>query len=323
MNTELDAISSPLSAGQVERIGLAIADARSQNTRLAYASSMRSFRAWCEANAQPSLPTNPAVVSAYLVDLADVGRSLSTIELAVSAIGAAHRDAGHAADPCHHRGVRTVMQGLKRRYAGVPRRQAHALTVPELKRILGGIDRSTTAGRRDSAMLLLGLTLALRRSEICALRRSDITLSAEGVTARIVQSKGDQLGVGQTIGSPAGHGDTDVVAALRKWIAVSGGRGPDAGLFCRVDRNDVVLPGGLSPQSINAIFQKRCAAVGLDVPNLSVHGLRSGHIDAVLRGGASIESVQRVTRHKSVDTLLIYSRTLNAIADGSGAALGL
>ena len=320
---ELDPIpSTPLTADQVARIERAVEDSKSPGTRRAYASAMRTFAAWCSANGQPHLPTSPGVVAAYLTERAAAGYSVSTLTVALSAIRGAHLAGGHR-DPAAHHGVTTVMAGLRRRLGTAPGHQAHALTTGELRRILAGIDRTTPAGKRDAAILVFGLASAMRRSEIVALRRSDLQLSTEGILVRVRRSKGDQSGAGATIGLPCGsHRETDPVRTVRQWLGVRGG-GPADPVFTRVSRTGAVLAGGLSAQSVNAILQTRASAAGLDVPGISAHGLRAGHVTEALRGGARLEAVQRITRHKRLETLLVYARTVDAIADSSAGALGL
>ena len=320
---ELEPIAAtPLTPDQVGLIQQAVEDSKSPGTRRAYASAMRTFAAWCAATGQPHLPTSPGVVAAYLTERAAAGYSVSTLTVALSAIRDAHLTGGHR-NPAAHHGVTTVMAGLRRRLGTAPGHQAHALSTGELRRILAGIDRTTPAGKRDAAILVFGLASAMRRSEIVALRRADLQLSAEGILIRIRRSKGDQAGAGATIGVPRGeHQDTDPVRAMRQWLGARGG-GPADPVFTRVSRTGAVLVGGLSAQSVNAILQRRASAVGLDVPGISAHGLRAGHVTGALKGGARFEAVQAVTRHKKLETLLGYAHTVNAIAESSAGALGL
>ena len=148
-------------------------------------------------------------------------------------------------------------------------------------------------------------------------------LSTDGALIRIRRSKGDQAGAGVTIGVPRGdHQDTDPVRAMRQWLGARGG-GPADPVFTRVSRTGIVLAGGLTGQSVSMVLQRRAADAGLDVPGISAHGLRAGHVTEALRGGARLEAVQAVTRHKKLETLLGYARTVNAIAESSAGALGL
>ena len=83
------------------------------------------------------------------------------------------------------------MAGLRRRLGTAPSHQARAFDVPELKRILASIDRTTTAGKRDAALILLAFASAMRRSELVALTRADLHLSPEGIRITIRRSKAD------------------------------------------------------------------------------------------------------------------------------------
>ena len=69
----------------------ALENAQSENTRKNYASQFEKFRIWCEQQDYSPLPAQPEVLAAYAVELADDGKSMSTIQLAVAAIVDAHR----------------------------------------------------------------------------------------------------------------------------------------------------------------------------------------------------------------------------------------
>ena len=68
--------------------------AQSENTRRNYAGQLRQFRLWCDQENYSSLPAQPEVVAAYAAELADDGKSMSTIRLAMAAIVDAHRSMG-------------------------------------------------------------------------------------------------------------------------------------------------------------------------------------------------------------------------------------
>ena len=81
---------------QRRRVADALENAQSENTRRNYAGQYRKFRAWCEREDQSALPAQPEVVAAYVAELAEDGKSMSTIRLAVAAIVDAHRSVGLA-----------------------------------------------------------------------------------------------------------------------------------------------------------------------------------------------------------------------------------
>ena len=64
---------------QRRRVADALENAQSENTRRNYAGQYRKFRAWCEREEQSALPAQPEVVAAYAAELAEDGKSMSTI----------------------------------------------------------------------------------------------------------------------------------------------------------------------------------------------------------------------------------------------------
>ncbi|MDJ0338244.1 site-specific integrase [Cryobacterium sp. PH31-O1] len=325
MESQLEPVAptAPLTDSQIAGIAAAVADSKAPATRRAYSGAVRAFGIWCVSNGQPALPTNPAVVAAYLVERADSNVSLSTLTVAVAGIRDAHLSAGHA-NPTAHRGVTQTMAGLRRRLGTAPSRQARAFDVGELRRILAKIDRSSTAGKRDAALLLFLFSSACRRSEAAALMRGDLQLSPAGIRVAIRRSKSDQAGAGAVVGVPAGvHQATDPLRAMRQWLGVRGGASSDP-VFCRVSRTGAVLEGGLTGQSVNTILQARAAAAGVELAGLSAHSTRASHVTAAAKAGVPLEDIQRQTRHANVQTLLGYVRSARVVEDAASAgSLGL
>ena len=95
---------------QRRRVADALENAQSVNTRRNYAGQYRKFRAWCEREKQSALPAQPEVVAAYAAELAEDGKSMSTIRLAVGGKSWTHTGAlawnlrRHPASVCQGRG---------------------------------------------------------------------------------------------------------------------------------------------------------------------------------------------------------------------------
>ena len=113
-----------LTEDQRRRVADALESAQSENTRRNYASQFGKFRAWCEREGYPPLPAQQEVLAAYAVELADDGKSMSTIRLAVAAIVDAHRSAG--LESPQTAGVTETLRGLSRQI-GVSQKQARPL----------------------------------------------------------------------------------------------------------------------------------------------------------------------------------------------------
>ena len=107
-----------LSDEQRRRVADALENAQSENTRRNYAGQYRKFRAWCEREDQSALPAQPEVVAAYAAELAEDGKSMSTIRLAVAAIVDAHRSVGLESPQTS--GVTETLRGLSRQVRRQP-----------------------------------------------------------------------------------------------------------------------------------------------------------------------------------------------------------
>jgi hypothetical protein len=164
---------SRLTVHDATRTAAALRATHTATTRKVYAHAWSQWERWCAGRGLASLPADPAAVCAYLTERVDQGGSLAGVDSACSAIGHRHRSHG-LPDPIDHDAVRQVPRGLRRILGTAPRRPARPLTVPELRRIVTAIDRSTPHGARDAALILLGFAGALRRSELAAFALADV-----------------------------------------------------------------------------------------------------------------------------------------------------
>ncbi len=320
---ELLASGGGLTPIDLERIGAAVEAARSPGTRRTYASAWKAWETWCAARGIESLPADPVMVAAHLAERHGDGVSASRLTVTVSAIRARHLDAG-LDDPTSTRGVILTMAGLRRVDAGeTPPRQAHPLSTDQVRRMVDGLDRSTLAGKRGAAIILLGFAAALRRSEIAALRVADLSWKSEGLVVRVRKSKRDQDGAGAYVGVVRGYGSTDPVAAVHDWVTAAGLDRGDP-LFVRVRRGARIETGRpLSGEAINSIVQRAAHAAGLaDLP-ISAHSLRAGHATVAAEAGVPVDRLARTGRWADPRTLATYVRPASALADSTSGALGL
>ena len=104
----------------------------------------------------PSIPTGPEVVASYIAHRAELVAH-STISRDVAAISAAHLDKG-LGDPTARHGVRQALRSAGRTLGTAPSRRATPLTTVLMRQVIGAMDDLETAtGKRDRAILLLGL----------------------------------------------------------------------------------------------------------------------------------------------------------------------
>ena len=200
--------SAVLTDEQRRRVADALENAQSENTRKNYASQFGKFRRWCEQEDYSPLPAQPEVLAAYAAELADDGKSMSTIRLAVAAIVDAHRRVG--LESPQTAGVMETLRGLSRQL-GVSQKQARPLDAVALAAIRataftprttrgGSLEMEDSAirrGRLDIALASVMSDAGLRISEAAALRWRDVLDAEDGAgLIYIERSKTDQTGEG-------------------------------------------------------------------------------------------------------------------------------
>jgi integrase/recombinase XerC len=163
------------------------------------------------------------------------------------------------------------------------------------KRVLGGIDRGTLKGIRDYALLILLWSNALRRSEVSKANIADFDPVAK--TLRIFgKGKGNNA---ETVSLGSG-----TVMAIESWLEARGEVATDKALFVSV--NSGYRDGRLSNQGIYNIVSDRCQSAGISKV-MSPHRIRHSSITAALEAtGGDVRRVQKLSRHSSLNTLLIY-----------------
>ena len=282
-------------------------------TRRAYRSDFAGFVAWCSVQGAAPLPADPATVARFLAAAAIAGSKPATLTRRMAAIRYAHRLAGHPT-PTDAEPVRAVMRGIRREKGTAPDQKA-AATADRLRDMLATIP-DTLTGRRDRALLALGMAGAFRRSELVALEVRDLIRMPEGLQVTIRQSKTDQEGRGHVIAILRGS-RLRPVRAVQDWLDAAGiTEGP---VFRSVDRHGRVSAAALSPQSV-ALVVKRCAeAAGLDPDEFAGHSLRRGFLTSAAEAGADVLRMMEVSRHRRVETVREYVRRANLFRGHAGA----
>lgn len=176
-----------------------------------------------------------------------------------------------------------------------PYRDTSGVDPEAFKRVLGGIDRTSLKGIRDYALMMLLWSNALRRSEVSKANIGDFDQKSK--TLRIYgKGRGNQseivsLGIG-------------TVTAIEAWLSARGDVPPDKALFVSVNLG--YRDGRLSTQSIYNIVSTRCQDAGI-TKVMSPHRVRHSAITAALEAtGGDVRRVQKLSRHSSLNTLLIY-----------------
>jgi len=321
---QAEALNLPVSlAGYRDQATDYARQAKSKNTRRAYASDWDDFARWCQPYGFVPLPARPETVALYLTALADALKP-STLGRRLATISQVHQAAGHET-PTTAAPVRLVWAGIRRAKGTHQQGKAPAVTA-ELRRMVDTLgDR--LIGVRDRALLLLGFAGAFRRSELVALDLTDAYAGHDGLTVTIRKSKTDQEGQGRKVGIPYGsHPHTCPVRATAAWREKSGLTGSgsaDGALFRAINRHGQVQPGRLSDRAVALIVKRAALAAGLDPTRYAGHSLRAGLATSAAQAGVSERFIMAQTGHKSVTVARRYIRDGSLFRDNAAAQVGL
>ena len=292
--------------------------AKSNNTRRAYASDWDDFARWCQPYGFVPLPAKPETVALYLTALADALKP-STLGRRLATISQVHQAAGHET-PTAAAPVRLVWAGIRRAKGTDQHGKAPAVTA-ELRRMVDTLENSLI-GVRDRALLLIGFAGAFRRSELVGLDVRDVLSGHDGLTVFIRRSKMDQEGQGRKVGIPYGsHTHTCPVRAYAGWLEKCGlTEGP---VFRSVTRHGKLQPGRLSDRAVALIVKRAAEKAGLDPDKYAGHSLRAGLATSAAQAGVSERSIMAQTGHKSVVVARRYIRDGSLFRDNAAAQVGL
>lgn len=271
-----------------------IIDGFAANTRKAYTRQWQAFTDWCGFTGRRPVPATAETLAEYVGYLGDTGLSRSTIEQAIATIRTAHRTAGHDNQP-DTRPARLVLKSVSRERAQAGRRQKKAppVSIDALRAMINTCDPSTLIGLRDRVVLVLGLALMGRRSELVALNLDDIRETADGLLVLIRTSKTDQEGIGEEVALPYGqHPDTCPVRVVRAWVAALAEHGITTGRLVRSVSKAGRIGASLSDQWVGDIVRGRAVAALLtNAEKYSAHSLRAGGATSAYKAGAPVSTI--------------------------------
>jgi site-specific recombinase XerD len=290
---------------------------KSENTKKAYRSDWNLFCKWCNSVKISSIPATPHTISLYISYMADQKKSVSTISRTLTSISQAHEILSFASPTTHPEVVETF-KGIRRKLVKI-QKKSKALIFSDLKKVISNIEPSFI-GKRDKALIFVGWTGALRRSEIVRLNFEDVEFVPEGMIVTIRKSKTDQESIGYKIGIPNAsllNKEMCPVSAMKNWLEISDINtgaifytlGPTATsnkFFVAVDKKVT-----LSEKSVTKILKKRIKNAGLSEKNYSSHSLRSGFITSMAKCRIPEYEIQLHTRHRSSKALRGYIREGN------------
>lgn len=297
------------------------------NTRRAYSRAWARFQDWCSEASRTALPATAETLAEYTAGLTSAGLSPATIEQALAAIRTAHRSAGFAGQP-DTQAARLVLRGHRRARAdaGQRDRQAPPVTIEALRAMVDTCDPATLIGLRDRVVLVLGLAMMGRRSELASLRLSDVTETDDGLEVLVRASKTDQDARGAIVAVPCGsHPGTDPVRLVRAWREALAEHGITDGYLLRSINRHGSPRAALSADAISDVV--RSAAIRAELPEAdrySAHSLRAGGATAAYKAGAPVSVIAAHGRWSpGSPVVLSYVRSVDRWKDNPMRGIGL
>ena len=190
------------------------------------------------------------------------------------------------------------------RHSGIPR----SISWDQVERVLTGIDRRSSTGKRDFAMLGMLATYGLRACEVASLKLDDIDWRNDRIKIR-------ERKAGNTTTYPLAAA---VGAALIDYIKNARPATPDRHVFFRTLAP--FEPIGSAAITCRATFYIRKA--GIQVPRPGSHTLRHSCVQRLVDANFSLKHIGDYVGHRNASSTQIYAKIaverLRTVALGDG-----
>lgn len=291
-------------------------EALSEQTRKSYMTAWLRFTEFLSVEWKDATPED---VVAWVYALAQTDMA-STVETRIAGVSYFYRMFENY-NPCTSLKVKAALRVARRRI-GKGSQKVRALSSDEIMEIIQHYENSSTSGIRNAAIVAIGFSCALRRSEIVGLNLQDVSISRSPagilfVEVNIRQSKTDQDARGQKVVVPDGP-RIRLVDRLSHWLHV---RGRENGPFFQtLKRGGKIVGNRMHSSDVGRIVKEGAKEIGLNVDRLGAHSLRTGFVTEAARNGASLDKIMDVTRHKTPHMVIEYIRDVNRLENHAGAA---
>lgn len=256
---------------------------RAENTQKQYKGAFNAFCKWSlSLNIRQTLPFSDTQVSAYLIHLCNLGKSISTINEAYYAISWAHKLAG-VEDPCKSDLVITVKEGALRTVGHITVKKEPI--TPETLRNIVRVYGKTDANLKDlrlACMCLISYAGFLRYSELSNIRRHHIQFFDTHVKLFLESSKTDVYREGRDVIIAKTNNFTCPVKMLIRYCNLA--KIPESSSdyifrplsFCKSSNTYILRKGNLSYTTARSMLLSALDSLGLDRKLFGLHSLRSG-----------------------------------------------
>lgn len=182
------------------------------------------------------------------------------------------------------------------------------MTSKQIKNVLDKVERETTQGLRDYAILSLMVTTGLRTIEVSRANIEDLRTAGDS-TVLYIQGKGrDEKTEYVKVTEEA-------EAAIRAYFNAAGTPEKGNPLFISLANKNAGQR--LTTRSISRIVKTRLQNAGYDSDRLTAHSLRHTAGTLNLLNGGSLEETQQLLRHSNINTTMIYTHHLQRAKNNS------
>ena len=277
-----------------------LSEAYAPNTLRSYYADSKAFVDWCMVKKFTPFPLNPHTLRQFIEEQNQL--SYATIRRRVGALRRVNTILGYE-DHSRTEEVYIALRKLKRSRSHA-QKQATGINWSLLEKMIAS-QPNTVTGIRNRALISIGYDFLARRSELAALKSSDVTILPDGSLRGIIRrSKSDQLGRGRLV-----FGSERSTHLLKKWLRVRP-KDIDA-LFCPTVHNKFV-DRHLCDKSVNDIIKRSVIRVkGCNRPSdrdISGHSLRVGAAQDLLRQGHDLTTIMRAGGWSNASIVLRYVR---------------
>lgn len=318
-----------------------------------YKSDWEDFCIWCNQNHRQFIPANPHDVADYLEDraknswigISGKGRKLqekqplkwNSLDRRLTAITKIHQYNGHEfsrKDPA----IKRTLKGIKR---VLSKEQTHRILeerkspvlMEDIRKMVATLPNTLT-GKRDRALLLIGFSGALRRSELANIQLEHLQFVNEGISLLLPWSKTGMREVNIPYGSNI---NTCPVRTLLDWISEA--RIEKGAVFRAINRHGQIQSKALSDKAIVLIINRNAHIQEVIkesedkknydhsraqiTPDFGGHSLRAGFVTQAILNGVPEHAIMAHTGHKKSDTLKKYIREVNKWKNNAATRIGL
>ena len=187
-----------------------------------------------------------------------------------------------------------------------------SLTTEQVKDILNNININTLEGARANALFRLLIGTGLRECEVVRADVNDLTTKGNTNILKI-QGKGETDKNNFVIIQPS------VMRALQHYFKLRGNvKGNEPLFISNSDRNNGQR---VTTRTIQRIVKALYKENGIVSESITTHSTRHTAITLSILNGANVQQAQAMTRHKDINTTMIYFHNINRLEENAESKL--